>query len=190
MAVLAAYAMVNPIFRKTVSTKSIRVGDRYLRNHNKLLWRVEGADGVKTGYTQAAGRILVSSATRQGRGVVAVTLNAPDDWADHAMLIQDAFERYSQRRIVAAGESVGSVEVAGGEDLRVDILAREDFSYAIASDEIPYLVLPGPGFAYAPGADAGYAYVLIAGKAVGKVPVMYGKTVEQRPEEKRPFWKR
>ena len=64
LAVLAAYAMENPIFAKTVSTKSLKLGNRYLTNHNKLLWRVEGADGVKTGFTKAAGRILVSSATR------------------------------------------------------------------------------------------------------------------------------
>ena len=67
LATLAAYAMENPIFYQTVSTKSMKIGQRYLTNHNKLLWRVEGADGVKTGYTKAAGRILVSSATRNGR---------------------------------------------------------------------------------------------------------------------------
>ena len=67
LAVLASYAMKNPIFAQTVSAKTVRVGERSLRNHNKLLWRVEGADGVKTGFTKAAGRILVSSATRQGR---------------------------------------------------------------------------------------------------------------------------
>ena len=64
---LAAYAMNNPIFAKTVSTKTITIGQRFLRNHNKLLWQVDGADGVKTGYTKAAGRILVSSASSQGR---------------------------------------------------------------------------------------------------------------------------
>ena len=50
LAVLAAYAMENPIFAKTVSAKTITVGQRHLRNHNKLLWQVDGADGVKTGY--------------------------------------------------------------------------------------------------------------------------------------------
>ena len=77
LAILAAYAMENPIFHKTVSTKNITVGQRYLRNHNKLLWQVSGADGVKTGYTRAAGRILVSSALRDGRRLVAVTIKSP-----------------------------------------------------------------------------------------------------------------
>ena len=52
LAVLSAYAMENPIFAKTVSTKTVTIGNRSLRNHNKLLWQVEGADGVKTGYTK------------------------------------------------------------------------------------------------------------------------------------------
>ena len=74
---LAAYAMENPIFYKTVSAKNVKVGERYLTNHNKLLWRVAGADGVKTGFTKAAGRILVSSATRDGLTLIAVILGAP-----------------------------------------------------------------------------------------------------------------
>jgi len=186
LAVLSAYAMENPIFRKTVSTKSLKLGQRYLTNHNKLLWRVEGADGVKTGYTKAAGRILVSSAVRNDRRLVAVTINAPDDWNDHAAMLEAGFSRYSLRQIVTAGQRVDTVEVAGGEAAWVEILAAEDFSYAVSPEENPQLMLPGTGFVYAPaveGADAGVAYVLIEGKAVGKIPVVYGQTVEQKVEE-------
>ena len=70
---------------------------------------------------------------------------------------------------------------------RVSVIAAENFSYALTREESPCLMLPGPGFVYAPaveGADAGYAYILLEGKAVGKVPVIYGETVEQKPEEK------
>ena len=187
LAVLAAYAMENPIFRKTVSTKSLMLGQRYLTNHNKLLWRVEGADGVKTGYTRAAGRILVSSATRNNRRILAVTIDAPDDWNDHASLLEAGFSRFSQKQVVEKGQSVGTLEVAGGQSRKVEVLAAEDFFYAVAPEETPQLMLPGPGFVYAPaveGADAGVVYVLIEGKAVGKIPVVYGQTVEQKqPEE-------
>ena len=193
LAVLAAYAMENPIFRKTVSTKSLMLGQRSLTNHNKLLWRVDGADGVKTGYTRAAGRILVSSATRNDRRLIAVTIDAPDDWNDHASMLEEGFSRYSVQRIVTKGQYVDTVEVAGGEKKRVQVLAAEDFSYALAPEEHPQLMLPGPGFVYAPaveGADAGVAYVLIEGKAVGKVPVIFGQTIEQIPEEEKSFWQK
>ena len=187
LAVLAAYAMENPVFRKTVSTKQLMLGQRSLTNHNKLLWRVEGADGVKTGYTKAAGRILVSSATRNNRRILAVTIDAPDDWNDHASLLEAGFSRFSQKQVVVKGQSVGTLEVAGGQSRKVEVLAAEDFFYAVAPEETPQLMLPGPGFVYAPaveGADAGVVYVLIEGKAVGKIPVVYGQTVEQKqPEE-------
>ena len=55
------------------------------------------------------------------------------------------------------------------------------------------LVLPGPGFVYAPaveGADVGFASVLINGSAIGKVPVVCGATVEQKNEEQKGFWQR
>ena len=193
LAVLSAYAMENPIFRKTVSTKSLMIGQRSLANHNKLLWRVEGADGVKTGYTRAAGRILVSSAVRNDRRLIAVTLDAPDDWNDHALLLQEGFSRYTVKQVVGKGQLVDTLEVAGGERQQVQVLADGDFFYALAPEEQPQLMLPGPGFVYAPaveGADAGVAYVLLEGKAVGKVPVVFGETIEQEiPEEKTIFTK-
>jgi len=190
LAVLAAYAMENPVFYKTVSAKNVHVGDRYLTNHNKLLWRVEGADGVKTGYTKAAGRILVSSATRNDRRIIAVTMDDPDDWQDHAAFLERGFSRYQTRQILTQGDLIGTVEVLGGENSRVELLAAEDFSFALGPEERPQTVVTGTGFVYAPvteGAEAGYAYVLIDGNAVGKVPLVYGCTVEQEKEEEKTF---
>ena len=193
LAKLAAYAMKNPIFYKTVSAKSVRIGERCLTNHNKLLWKLEGADGVKTGFTKAAGRILVSSATRQGRRIIGVTIDAPDDWNDHCQLLNEGFARYQDRQIVQAGQRVSVQEVLGGDARRIEVLAAEDFSYALAAEECPQLVLPGPGFVYAPaveGAEAGFAYVLINGTVIVKVPVVYGATVEQEAEEQKGFWQK
>lgn len=188
LAILASYAMKNPIFHKTVSTKTVTVGNRYLRNHNKLLWQVAGADGVKTGYTKAAGRILVSSATRDGRRLIAVTINDPDDWNDHGALLEEGFSRYQVRRIVSAGERIGTVEIAGGQVGYAELVAAEDFDYALAPEERSELVFSGPGFVYAPvarGAEAGFAHVCIDGKSVGKIPIVFGETVEQKTQEKK-----
>lgn len=196
LALLAAYAMENPIFSKTVSTRTVTIGNRVLRNHNKLLWRYPGADGVKTGFTKAAGRILVSSATRDGRRLVAVTISDPNDWADHAAMLDRGFSGFALERIVTVGDCVGYRELAGGTAERVAVLAAENFSYSVSGGEQPQLLLPGNGFVYAPvaeGADAGSAYILLSGKAVGKIPVVYGETSEMlQPEPKREnrflFW--
>lgn len=193
LAVLAAYAMDDPIFAQTVSTRQVKCGERYLTNHNKLLWRVEGADGVKTGYTKMAGRILVSSATRDGRRLVCVTINAPDDWNDHAALLNNGFDDYEVKQIVEKGQVLGTVEVIGGETNAVELIADDGFSYALREEETPRLERTGPGFVYAPaarGGDAGCAYVTLAGKIIGSVPMVYGQTVEREAEEKPSLWDR
>lgn len=193
LALLAAYAMENPIFAQTVSSKTVRIGDRSLRNHNKLLWQVDGAEGVKTGFTKAAGRLLVSSAVRNGRRLIAVTINDGNDWADHKKLLEDGFSRYESCQIVKKGEVLGRIAVMGGQSHYVEVTAAEDFSYALAANEKPHIVLAPPGFAYAPvvrDQEAGYAYVCLGDKTVGKVRICYAETVEQFVPEKKSFWKR
>ncbi len=193
MAVLAAYAMKNPIFAQTVSTKTVSAGNRTLRNHNKLLWRFEGADGVKTGFTKAAGRILVSSAVRNGRRLIAVTMNDPNDWQDHASMLENGFSRYTVKQILAEGECVGTVEVAGGQSAHVQLRSAMDYHYAMAEDETVQILLPEPGFVYAPvvqGQEAGFAHVCVDGEPVGKIPLVYGQTIEQQPQKEFSLWER
>ena len=193
LAVLASYAMQNPIFAKTVSTKSVTIGNRFLKNHNKLLWFLEGADGVKTGFTKAAGRILVSSCTREGRRLVAVTMNDRNDWQDHIQLMNNGFQDFSVHQIVKVGECLGKVPIISGDEGSVELLAATDFSYALAHGEKTEIVLSGPGFVYAPvvcGQDAGVAYVCLDGKPVGKIPLTFGKTVEMEAIEKPSLWEK
>ena len=183
MAILAAYAMKNPVFAKTVSTKSVCVGQRYLTNHNKLLWRFPGADGIKTGYTKAAGRILISSATRNDRRLIAVTMNDPNDWADHTALLEQGFSEYTLTYLVQKEQCVGTIEVAGGTTARVALIAEEDFCYPLSEKEVVDIVQSPLGFVYAPvikNQDAGFVYVCIDDRPVGKVRVSYGETVEQQ----------
>ncbi len=192
LAVLTAYAMKNPIFAQTVGTKNVRAGNRSLHNHNKLLWQVDGADGVKTGYTIAAGRILVSSAVRQGRRLICVTINDGNDWADHKKLLEDGFSRYTMRTVVQEGSVLGTREVLGGEAEKVELLAAEGFQFPLAEDEKTVIMLSSQSPTYAPvvqGSAAGFAYILLDEQVVGKIPLVYGKTVEQqKPEPKKHFW--
>lgn len=104
MGLLTRVAMEHPSFARLVRTRETMVtvwqpGPRGLRrrvrviqSHNKLLGRLEGADGVKTGYTDAAGRCLVASASRGGQRMIAVLLKDPQRWTDAATLLEFGFE--------------------------------------------------------------------------------------------------
>lgn len=135
MAKLTAYALKNTVFLDIVSTKLKKVPnpnetwDYSWLNKNKMLSLFEGADGVKTGYTKLAKRCLVSSATRNGQQLAVVTLNDPDDWSDHARLLQFGFKYYPLQTIVKKGDAVeGTPWVAG-----------RTFTYPLAEGEAQQL---------------------------------------------------
>lgn len=95
LARLAAHALENDVFRQVCSAKSYARDGRSFANHNKLLWQYPGCIGVKTGYTRAAGRILVSAAEKDGHRLVCVTIAAPDDWNDHRKLLDHGFGQFT-----------------------------------------------------------------------------------------------
>ncbi len=104
MALLTRAALANPSFALLVRTlevtltiwQPVRRGlfarARTIQSHNRLLGRLAGADGVKTGYTDGAGQCLVASASRGGQRMIAVLLNDPRRWMDAAMLLEFGFE--------------------------------------------------------------------------------------------------
>lgn len=121
IALLAQAVLAQETLRRIAGTKTITIAGRYLANHNKLLWRYEGCTGLKTGYTDEAGRTLVSSAKRDGQELIAVTLNAPNDWSDHAALFDYGFSSYprtlavegKQSWLIPAAEASGALLLQG-----------------------------------------------------------------------------
>ncbi len=104
MVKLARAVLQEPVLAEIVSTKTATVAGRSLTNHNKLLSMYPGCTGMKTGYTEAAGRTLVSSAQRDGKTLICVTLNDPNDWDDHMALYDEAFADYHLETVCTAGE--------------------------------------------------------------------------------------
>lgn len=131
LAMIMRYALKNGIFREITATrnKTIPWADndwgRGLRNHNKLLWQYDDITGGKTGYTRAAGRCLVASAKREGREVVAVVLNAPDDWLDVRRLLDYGLEAFKKVRLVAEGEPIYSLAWENSDKGKLDLLAAK-----------------------------------------------------------------
>lgn len=175
LARLASYAMSNDLFKTIVSSKTVSFGDRTFVNHNKLLWRCEGAVGVKTGYTMAAGRILVSSAERDGRRLVVVTINDPNDWRDHCALMDHGFEAYQNVVLVSTDDKFEVSVIGGGEDVG-KAAPKEDLVYPISEDEQVEVVCSLPQFVYPPvvaGEKAGHFIVYIDGVKVAEHPLYW-----------------
>ncbi len=105
MALLGSYCIKNTVFKSICSEKKLTVtfGEPQktvtFYNHNKLLSKYEGALGIKTGFTKASGRCLVSAVERDGVTLVCVTLNAYDDWNDHIKLYDYSFSRINKVEI-------------------------------------------------------------------------------------------
>ena len=141
MAEITAYALNNPKFAEIVSTKTKKIeggGKAYprtLTNHNKLLSMCSGCIGVKTGFTKAAGRCLVSAAQRDGMTLICVTLNATDDWNDHCSLYDSLFKKYKLKNVLSQEEILGGIDVSDAEPSVIPFAASHDFKYPLADGE-------------------------------------------------------
>lgn len=184
LARMTQYALKNPNFAEIVSTKTIRIGERSFTNHNKLLWSLDGAIGVKTGYTKAAGRILVSAVERNGRRLIAVTISDGNDWQDHKNLYDYGFAQYPERVLISEGEDVGWVDCIDGS--RAYLTAGEDVSYPAYENENVRVQVIYPKISFAPGPAgtlAGYGIVTIGEREIGTVILLWkGPTDDDRTD--------
>ena len=186
MALLAAYALENQDFKRIVSTASVTIGERYLANHNKLLRMCEGCIGVKTGFTKAAGRTLVSAATRDGMTLVCVTLHDPDDWNDHMGLMDYGFANYHLETAVSAGRTAASVQVLGGTAATVPLAAAEDLCYPLTGEERLTVAAHVPLSVEAPvvpGQAVGELCAYLDGVEVAKVDLVAAAPSARRVQE-------
>lgn len=133
MGILTAEAIRNDDFREICSKESAKVTfgnppfERWLKNTNKLLQGCEGVIGVKTGFTDEAGRCLVSACTRDDVTLICVTLNDKNDWNDHSQLYDLAFSSITAK-YADIPEDV-RLPVAGGEKSSVKLYAKSDVVY-------------------------------------------------------------
>ena len=175
MAILARAVLEREELRTIVSTRSVFIAGRSLTNHNKLLWRYEGCTGLKTGYTDEAGRTLVSSALRDGQELIAVTLNAPNDWADHAALFDYGFATYPRTLVAAAGEWT-HIPVTGSLCPFTRVSTVSDFYYPLAQGETVQRTVDLPEQVEAPveaGFPAGSLTLTLNGDEIGRLPLLY-----------------
>lgn len=186
LARISAAAMENETFSHIVSTKSkvITSADgetvRTLQNHNKLLRAYEDCVGIKTGFTKDSGRCLVSAAQRDGLLLVAVTLDAPNDWQDHASLLNLGFSLFKGYS-TADDDLSFEIPVVAGKAESISVSAKSPFTIVLPKDaEAPSLSVEINRFAVAPirrGQVLGMAYYTLNGETVAKIPLLAEESV-------------
>jgi D-alanyl-D-alanine carboxypeptidase (penicillin-binding protein 5/6) len=176
LARLTAYCLHNPVFRSIVRTRIKTVPNPHEKwdykwvNKNKMLAMYDGADGVKTGYTKQALRTLVTSATRSGRQLAAVTLNDGNDWADHRQLLDYGFRHYPLEEIVKAQEPAGGTPYTAATAFRYPLAEGERQKVTIRT------VSESPGTAAYRLGYRGLLQVWLADRLIGSVPLKDSRT--------------
>ena len=193
MALLAREALQNEQFRELCSSASYAVDFVQpvkrvtYTNHNKLLSQYEGCVGVKTGYTKQAGRCLVSAAERDGALLIAVTLDAPDDWKDHTVMLDYGFSQVEPYSLDGTAVS-GTVPVVGSEQDSVSFSGSQGNTVSLPLGESAHVTSQVylPAFVYAPvkaGDKVGEIRWYWDGKLLGTVSLIAKQSAQIQTKE-------
>lgn len=193
MALLGAYAVKNEQFSEICSTKTYKAQfihpdiTRTFSNHNRLLRECEGVYGIKTGFTKKSGRCLVTACKRNGKTLVAVTLNAPDDWSDHKKLYDYGYSLYEKKPI----NKDLKINVYGSDKKSVNITFDDEAEIYVQKNKPLTFQLEVCRFIYAPIKKydfAGTLTVFSDGYKIKEIPVFSNENADvlKNAEEYKP----
>ena len=181
MALLAQECLKNEDVARIAATKSAALGGRVFYNHNKLLWKYEGCVGMKTGYTERAGRTLISAAERDGMRLIAVTLNDGNDWHDHAELLDYGFEQWQNQTLCEQGDVMAQIPVTGGIVPFVDVVTGEGATYPVDNvEQVTHEIILHSEYLVAPvvaGGEAGTIVYSMNDEIICEVPLLYNQNI-------------
>ncbi|MBS3939094.1 MAG: D-alanyl-D-alanine carboxypeptidase [Peptococcaceae bacterium] len=191
LALIARAVLKDPFLRVVVRTERFAVrqdaieAPRIWHNKNRLLQIKAGADGIKTGWTRAAGHCLASSATYSGWQLLCIVLNSPDHYGETLALLQWGFANFRPHLMVQRGLFKGYVAVVGGQPAYIGVVAAHDYWWVQAKSEesaplmtveLPTSVRP-PLFALQ---KIGELLIEFNGEIVGRVPLLSDQASRER----------
>lgn len=196
MAVLASEALRLPLFREICSKSSLQLEfgnppyKRWLKNTNKLLTMYDGVYGVKTGFTDEAGRCLVSACEKDGKNLICVTLNDRNDWNDHISMYDFGFDKASLLTLDIPDSF--ALDLAGSTDEHITVSPDSEpvnVTVLNAKPEDFELAVIAPPFVYAPvkqGDELAELSVRFNGREIRRLPLYADSDAEyfRQPEEK------
>ena len=200
LAIISAHALENETIARICSTYKVTLPitsecqKRVLVNHNKLLKLYRGAVGVKTGFTKKTGRCLVSAATRDGLTLLAVTLNAPDDWHDHMSMLDFGFANFESVTVARAGAFSYSLPVVGGERESVALTNAKELRMTLPRErgDVKYTVDTLHRFEFAPifkGVELGHVYCSYDNKFFAESELVCAKDLQKSSDKRSWFSK-
>lgn len=138
LAIITREAFKYDAFKEIVSAKSHNANrdtNRYFVNKNKTLWEYPDGDGVKIGYTMAAGRCLVSSAIRDGMRLIAVSLQAPNWFNDNYKIMDFGFENFKPYTIYNKNQLMKKIQITK-DNIDIYLVAENDLVYPLKGEEM------------------------------------------------------
>jgi serine-type D-Ala-D-Ala carboxypeptidase (penicillin-binding protein 5/6) len=191
MALLTRYAMQNKTYQKIAGTKNYKAPnptenwDREWKNKNRLLTKYKYTTGGKTGFTKRAKRTLVTTATKGDMSLIAVTLNASDDWNDHIAMYEKGFKTYDMAEVL----SKGTIDIKTNKHYQKHLFLKRSIVYPATDQEMDLFSIkyklnkPGEDWDKSEhnGEAVGKAQVFLDGKVVRETPIYY----QGGPEKKK-----
>ncbi len=140
LATMAAYGLTLPHFEEICSAKEVSFGwihdaTKLLRNENQMLWLYRGCNGIKTGYTDAAGRCLVTSAKQNGVQLIAVVLDSLYIWNDSIFLLDYGFGRVSSQTLIEPGQVVKTLPITSGRRKSMQVKTAGEIILPVFADD-------------------------------------------------------
>ncbi|MCL5065729.1 MAG: D-alanyl-D-alanine carboxypeptidase [Firmicutes bacterium] len=179
LSLIARTAMTLPQFRAIVASREQEITERKsgakrtIRTTNRLLYEVPGADGVKTGTTQAAGKCVIASASRDGTRLIAVVLKSQNRWQDANLLLAYGFSAWTTRTVYRLGQTVADASVIGGRDDWVPLVTMASARVSLPKGDEVTVVEQVPRRLKAPvrKKPVGYVYVIADDQQPIRIPV-------------------
>ena len=147
LALITAKALENETFKEIVTTKATRIRGvsegtyRYLKNKNRLLNTLNGCIGVKTGFTNDAGRCLVSACERDGFRTVCVVLNCGPMFEESESYLNMAYKEYKKVTLLPSYKIIRQISVEQGKKDFVKTFSKKAFIYPLTKDELSRIII-------------------------------------------------
>ena len=190
LALITRYGLQLPGFEEIVTTTEMAFGwihddnNKTIRTENQLLWTYNGCNGVKTGYTERAGRCVVCSAKRNGIQLISVVLDGLYMWNDSIILLDYGFENISTETIVKPDEVVKTLPIISGRRKSMPVKTAGEIIVPVFKNDDAYQInYDIPEVLNAPitnGETVGKVRVNIDGREIATADIVTTADVEQK----------